>query len=514
MTSHIRSLRWQLALTTIISLCALISTPVKQVEARGTAATATVVNAASYANSVAPGSIAALFSQDLTQQAGQAAGTIPLPTTLAGLSVRIGGIAAPLFYASAAQINLQIPNAVAAGNATVEVFANGSQTPVATGTVVVADASPGVFTVNQTGTLQATVLNSDFSYNANFDVLPGSRPEASGNYVIIYATGVGRTAPLVPDGQAGPSSPLANADGVTSVTIGGLSAQVLYSGLAPNFVGLWQINVVLPASLPTNLSTSLAIELKTKQSQATTIAVANKNELTTVSGNVLSALTGTAISGADVAFQPTPSGSVRHAMTNAQGGYSLYVIGPSSFSVSASAAGYITASQNSSIGGGEQAVLPPIALTVPLAAGQYRVVIAWQNGIDLDAHLTGPGQSGTRWHVWWNGETNLLTPSTAQFDRDDQTGSGPETVTFTPQGNGVYRFSVQNYSNRDLNGSMGLNQAKVSVRVFQGSQQVAFVSPPSGGGTLWKVFEINNGQLTIVNQLSDEPDPSNIKTAF
>jgi uncharacterized protein (TIGR03437 family) len=514
MKSHRSSLHWRITLAMIIGVVAVASIPVKKVEARRTAAAATVVNAASYAASVAPGSIAALFSTDMTQQAGQAAVSIPLPTTLAGLSVKIGGMTAPLFYASSGQINLQVPGAVAAGNATVEVFANGSQTPISTGVVTIADASPGVFTVNQTGTLQATVLNSDYSVNANFDALPGSRPEAGGNFVVIYATGIGRTTPLVPDGQAGPSNPLANADGVTSVNIGGLAAQVLYSGLAPGFVGLWQINAVLPASLPTNLSTSLSVELKTKQSQPTTIAVASQNSLTTISGNVLSAITGGGIGGADVAFQPTPTGTLRHALTNGQGGYRLYVIGPSSFSVSASAAGYITASQTSSIGGGEQAVLPPIALTAPLAAGQYRVVIAWQNGIDLDAHLTGPGQSGTRWHVWWNGETNLVAPATAQFDRDDQTGVGPETLTFTPQANGTYRFSVQNYSNRDLNGSVGLNQAKVLVRVFLGSQQVAVVSPPSGGGTLWKVFEINNGQLTIINQLTDEPDPSNIKTAF
>jgi len=496
---------------TVTAFALLPSTPV---HARRTVAAAAVVNAASYATTVAPGSIAALFSTDLTQQAGQPAGTIPLPTSLAGLSVKIGGITAPLFYASATQINLQIPSAVASGSISVEVFSNGSPTPVATGSVTVADAAPGIFTINQLGTLQAAVLNSDLSFNANFDALPGSRPEAGGNFVVIYATGAGRTTPVVLDGQAGPSGPLATADGVTSITIGGVSAQVLYSGLAPGYVGLWQINAILPASLPTNLATSLTVELKSKQGQPTTIAVANKNELTTVSGNVLSALTGAAISGADVSFQPTPSGTVRHALTNAQGLYSLYVIGPSSFSVAAAAAGYVTASQTTNIAGGDQAILPPIALTAPLAGGQYRVVIAWQNGIDLDAHLTGPTQGGTRFHVWWNGETNLLTPATAQFDRDDQTGIGPETLTFTPAANGAYRFSVQNYSNRDLNGSVGLNQAKVSVRIFVGSQQVSLVSPPGGGGTLWKVFEINNGQLTIINQLTDEPDPSNIKTAF
>jgi hypothetical protein len=102
---------------------------------------------------------------------------------------------------------------------------------------------------------------------------------------------------------------------------------------------------------------------------------------------------------------------------------------------------------------------------------------------------------------------------TAQFDRDDLTGIGPETLTFTPQA-GVYRFSVQNYSNRDLNGSMGFTLAKVSVKVYAGNQQVALVTPPGGGGTLWKVFELNGGQLSVINQLSDEPDPSNIKALF
>lgn len=508
------SLRWLLPAGIVLGIAVGMAGPGRPVLATRATAAVAVVNAASYADSVAPGSIAALFSTGLTVQPAQSAGSLPLPTTLAGLSVKVGGIVTPLFFASAAQINLQIPNVVVAGNAVVEVFANGSATPIATGSVSVADSAPGVFTVNQEGTLQATALNSDFSINSNFDAFPGSRPEASGTFVVIYATGVGRTSPLVGDGQASPGGPLANADGPTTVTIGGVAAQVLYSGLAPGYVGLWQINAVLPASLATNLTTSLRLELKSKQSQPTTLAVANKNDLATVSGAVVSALTGAPVNGADVAFQPTPTGTLRHALTNAQGLYSLYLLGPSNFSVAASAAGFITATQSTSIAGGEQAALAPIALTAPLATGQYRVVVAWQTGIDLDAHLTGPSQGGSRFHVWWNGETDLLTPASAQFDRDDQTGIGPETVTFTPQGNGVYRFSVQNYSNRDLSGSLGLNQARVSVRVFAGSQQVAFVSPPSGGGTLWKVFEVTNGQLSVINQLSDEPDPSNIKILF
>lgn len=510
---RLTTLRWLLLTGVCLGLLVLMQAPASQVRASRAAAPLALVNAASYAESVAPGSIAALFSSNMTAQAGEAAGTLPLPNTLAGLTVKVNGIVSPLFYASAGQVNLQVPHGVPTGVAGVEVFVAGATTPVSTGTVNVFDAAPGVFTVNQLGTAQAAAINSDYSINADFDRFPGSHPEAGGTWVIVYATGIGRTSPLVADGQVAPGGPLAIADGTTTVSVGGLQAQVLYSGLAPGFVGLWQLNVLLPASLATNLSTSVGIELKAKQSQPTTIAVANKNDLTTVSGNVVNALTGSPIASADVAIQPVPAGALRHAFTNAQGKYQMVLLGPSNLSLSASAAGFITASNTASIEGGTQTALPPIALTVPLAAGQFRVVVAWQSALDLDAHLTGPATAG-RFHVWWNGETDLRVPATAQFDRDDLTGLGPETITFTPQPGGIYRFSVQNYSNRDISGSMGFAKAQVRVSVYSGSQQVAVLSPPSGGGTLWKVFELNNGQLAVVNQLSDEPDPSNIKTLF
>jgi uncharacterized protein YfaP (DUF2135 family) len=141
--------------------------------------------------------------------------------------------------------------------------------------------------------------------------------------------------------------------------------------------------------------------------------------------------------------------------------------------------------------------------------------VTWLQGYDLDAHLTGPGLNSTRYHVWWNGETS--TPggqgATAQLDRDDQTGSGPETLTFSSAA-GSFKFSVQDYKNRDSGGSMGFAAAKPVVRVFQGNQQVAVITPPGGGGTFWKVFEIQNQQFNLVNQLGDEPDPSNIKISY
>ena len=511
---HLGTLRWLLLAGLTLGLVGLALEPAQQARASKAAAPLALVNAASYAETVAPGSIAALFSSNLTDQAPQVAATLPLPSTLAGLTAKVGGIAAPLFFASAGQINLQVPNGVAVGTATVEVFSAGSTSPVAAGSVTVADSAPGVFTVDASGKNQASALNSDFSTNADFDRFPGSRPEASGNFVVIYATGIGRTNPLVGDGQPAPGGPYAVADGPTTVNVGGASGQVLFSGLAPGFVGLWQINVVLAGSLPTNLATNLAVSLKGKESLPTTLAVANKSELGSVTGAVVSALTGTAVGGAGVTLQRVSGGALRQAITSAQGQYRFYVIGTGNYTLGASAAGFIPATQPANITGGSDAALPPIALTVALAAGQYRIVVAWKTGPDFDAHLTGPAQTGSRFHVWWNGETDLRTPATAQFDRDDQTGAGPETLTFTALASGVYRFSVQDYSHRDSNGSMGFATAQVTVRVYAGDQQVAVLTPPTGGGTLWKVFELTNGQLNLINQLSDEPDPSNIKVLF
>src|SRR5205085_6027948 len=131
----------------------------------------------------------------------------------------------------------------------------------------------------------------------------------------------------------------------------------------------------------------------------------------------------------------------------------------------------------------------------------------------LDAHITGPASGNTRFHVWWLEPTDLLTPVTTMLDVDGSS-PGPETVTFTPNANATYRFSVHNYTNRDTNGSSGIAQSGVIVRVYSGNQQVRVFTAPSGGGTLWKVFEYTGGQLNVVNSMSDEPDAFNIKNSF
>jgi uncharacterized protein (TIGR03437 family) len=492
-----------------------------KVEAAGTLG---LVNAASYETTtvnsvtvgvVAPGSIASLFA-DTTATGEQVPTSLPLPTTLAGVTVRINGVAAPLFYAARLQVNLQIPHATAAGNATVEVFIAGTAAPVATGIVVVTDTAPGVFTLDGSGKNQAAVHNSlDYSINSDFDRFPGSRPEATGAYLTIYATGAGLTSPAVADGQGAPAATLALVTGTTRVFIGGTEAQVLYSGLAPNLVGLWQINVAIPDPLPTNLATSLKVELRAKETfQPTTVAVANKNEFGKVTGKVLNAVNGAAIPGAGLTL--SGPGTPRNVTSDASGNYNFYTLNPGSYTLTAAANGFINATQPTTIAGGQTKNIP-LALSSPLASNQYRVVLSWEPGLDLDAHLTGPlAGNSSRFHVWWNEGVDVgNASSTATFERDDATGAGPESLTFTAQAGGVYRFSVQNYTDRDYAGGRTLfANTAATVRVYNGSQQLAVINVASGGGTLWRVFEINGGALNVVNTLTDEPDPSNIKTTY
>jgi len=498
-------------LLTVICLCAAATSFNQTTKASRTIAPVALVNAASYETTVAPGSIGALFGAGMTTQTAIAP-SLPLPTTLAGVTVKLNGLDAPLFFVSPNQINLQVPGGVAAGRANIEVFNSGSTTPVGTGAVNVAESSPGIFTIDLSGKNQAVALNSDFSRNGDFDKLPGARPEVTGNVVVIYATGVGNTNPLVADGQPAPANPLAQAIGRTNVTIGGVAAQVQFSGLVPGFVGLWQINAVIPASLPTDANTPLTVELKGRQNSSTTLAIANRNEFGAVTGAVLNALTGSPLTNANITLQPTGNGKTRTATTDASGKFSLYVINPGSYNLSAAATGFITASQAATITGG-QTNAATFALTAPLPAGQYRVIVTWQSQVDLDAHMTGPGANNSRFHVWWLETTDLLNPVTTQLDVDGAS-PGPETLTFTPNSAGTWRFSVHNYTNRDTNGHAGLSQSGVTVCIYSGNSQVQTLTAPGGGGTLWKVFEFSGGQLRVINQLGDEVDASNIKNSF
>ena len=234
-----------------------------------------VINAASFAPPtfpIAAGTIVSLFGT------GMAAGTVPapgeviplpLPTTLGGVVVTINGVPAPLFAVIRGgdfglpfdQINLQVPFATAGALATI-VVANGG-VPSNTVLVPLAPTSPGVFSNSLNGLGPGIIVHS-----LTFAPVTEADPTSPGEFVSILLTGLGALQPPLGDGVAGPVDPLSlTTDPNIEVLFGfeALSGVITFSGAAPFFVGLYQINVIVPdlqvvgAAVPVAIITSNAI---------------------------------------------------------------------------------------------------------------------------------------------------------------------------------------------------------------------------------------------------------------
>ncbi len=223
-----------------------------------------VVNGASFApapnNFVAANSIISIFGVDLSLQTKQVGeGDLVhgrLPVVLGGVQVRIGEIPAPLYFVSPNQINAQVPSEIVPGDWSLSIVReNLSGQNVAK--VQVRAAAPGLF---------AFSTHTDYTLVGRGDP-QGSTPARPGEIVLLFGTGFGSTAPAVfagelPDFAARVVLPVRAWLGDVE-----LPAYLLrYVGLAPGFAGLYQINLELPADVPTG-NPQLRIEIDGISSQ-------------------------------------------------------------------------------------------------------------------------------------------------------------------------------------------------------------------------------------------------------
>lgn len=214
----------------------------------------TVQNAASFAaNFAAPGELVAIQGYGL----GPAAGAASSPTVgLAGVQVYFDSFAAPILYAQANQVNVQVPWEIAGQSSTkLQVSYNGA--PAASVTLPVEATLPGIFYIE----------NSDGSMNSP------ANPARPGDFVAIYGTGGGAMNPPGSTGGTWPLSPLAYLAQSASATVGNETAQVLYAGSAPTLdTGLFQMNVLLPPDL-TAATNSLSVTIGGISSAAVSITI-------------------------------------------------------------------------------------------------------------------------------------------------------------------------------------------------------------------------------------------------
>jgi uncharacterized protein (TIGR03437 family) len=186
------------------------------------------------ANTAVPGELASIQGYGIGPAAGVSASPV---NTLAGLQVYFDNFAAPIIYAQARQINVQVPWEIAGQSITqVRIMFNGAL--AGNLAVLVGAALPGIFAIG----------NSDGSPNSP------SNPARTGDFVAIYGTGGGTTNPPGVTGGAWPPVPLSLLTQPALATVGAEAAPVLYQGSAPTLEsGFFQINVRLPSSLPSGV---------------------------------------------------------------------------------------------------------------------------------------------------------------------------------------------------------------------------------------------------------------------
>lgn len=260
---------------------------------------ASVVNTATYLPAISPGALVSIFGSNFGPAVMSTAyndkGLYPTAISdrpdgvFGNTSVTFGGIAAPITYIGANQINAMVPYGVA-GRKAVDVVVTCYHNPSTAVTATIFDTSPGIFTATQNGTGQGAILNAPpiapnnrtlYTYNSS------ANPASKGSAIEMYATGVGGWNPPVPDGEVALTAlnPLCSDNQSLectklvakplTLTIGGKPATILYAGTARYEPwSLIQINAIVPLDADSGTQpVVLAVGVNDNSQQKVTIAI-------------------------------------------------------------------------------------------------------------------------------------------------------------------------------------------------------------------------------------------------
>ncbi len=241
-----------------------------------------IVNIATYTQqeAAAQGDIFGIFGTQFAANGTAAQNPFtPLATTLGNTQVLVNNVPAPLYYVSPGQINFQLPYSLTPGQAaTVQVVSNGQ--PGNTRPLNIAAVVPRLLPYLPLPNYGLIINYGDgslaFPTGSN---VPGfqTHPAKPGDTLIMYGIGFGQTNPAATEGQAASSSPLQQIQKLT-VTFGssfqGIANGVVgFAGLTPTDVGLYQINVTLPANVPLGSAIPVYVVVNGVQSQTVTLAI-------------------------------------------------------------------------------------------------------------------------------------------------------------------------------------------------------------------------------------------------
>jgi uncharacterized protein (TIGR03437 family) len=201
-----------------------------------------IVSNADFASAPALGLLVSIFGSGLADGSLGDTG-VPLPPQLGSTSVVLSGVELPLLYVSNTQVNVAIPFNIQTNTSQQLVVLRGNAVSVPVSLAVFA-SEPSILSASGSGSGQGLIFNAVTGVRADTNA-----PAGAGDYLVMYALGLGAVTPAVAIAEGTPSAPYEYAVGPVTVTIGGVPATVLFAGLTPGYVGLYQVNVMMPAGV-------------------------------------------------------------------------------------------------------------------------------------------------------------------------------------------------------------------------------------------------------------------------
>jgi uncharacterized protein (TIGR03437 family) len=222
---------------------------------------------------VSIGSYVAIYGHALAGNNNPSATTLPLPASLNGTQATLGGLSMPLLYAVSGQINALVPMGLKPGQSYPLVVTR-DNIPSAPVSLTVLQLQPGIYTVTTTGSGSGIVTNA-----LTGQLITQSNPAKAGDYLTIWCTGLGpvhgpngETGPA--DGAAPPAGLIYYTNATLTASIQGINAPVLFSGLAPGFAALYQVNIQVP-SIGVQEGTVYSLTMTARDSQTGTSGNSN-----------------------------------------------------------------------------------------------------------------------------------------------------------------------------------------------------------------------------------------------
>ena len=169
-------------------------------------------------------------------------------------AVELNGQPLPIFFSNGFQLNTGIPSDASAGQHSLRLRSPYGDISVP---LDLGEVAPGIFLLDTRRS--AAVLNQDGSVSSS------TNPAIRGQAIVVFATGLGSVTRQ--------SNGLSTTTRPVTALLNGRELNPFFSGLAPGFIGLYQLNVTIPIAAPPGLDQVLMLRVGGVESNVGIIAV-------------------------------------------------------------------------------------------------------------------------------------------------------------------------------------------------------------------------------------------------